>query len=242
MILRCLNSEDGKETDVVQKDNDNIAGDSTAADYDKSEHPMHGWGQMLSQLFDETVEVENKAMCGRSTKSFIDEGRLEEIEHKITEGDYLLIQFGHNDEKKEDETRYTRPFIEYKENLKIFAETAKRKEAYPVFLTPIVRRWFNEDRELTNTHGEYINAMKDLAGELNVPLIDMHRKTWDSVSGLGPEESKKLYMCVEPGRFKNYPDGLNDNTHLIKKGAIHVAGMVSEGIKELKLDIAKHIK
>ena len=217
-----------------------IAGDSTAADYEKSKHPMHGWGQMLSRFFDENIDVENKAMCGRSTKSFIDEGRLGEIDRKITKGDYLFIQFGHNDEKKEDETKYTRPFVEYKENLKIFAETAIRKEAYPVFLTPIVRRWFNEDGELVNTHGEYIRAMKELAGELNVPLIDVHQKTWDSVSELGFEGSKKLYMCVEPGRFKNYPVGLNDNTHLIIKGALHVAGMVARGTKEL--DIAKHIK
>lgn len=219
-----------------------IAGDSTAADYEKSKHPMHGWGQMLSRFFDENIDVENKAMCGRSTKSFIDEGRLEEIEQKITKGDYLLVQFGHNDEKKEDETRYTRPFVEYKENLKIFAETAIRKEACPVLLTPIVRRWFNEEEELVNTHGDYVCAMKELATELNVPIINIHKKTWDSVSGLGPEESKKLYMCVEPGRFKNYPDGLDDNTHLIKKGALHVAGMVAGGIKELKLDISKHIK
>ena len=219
-----------------------IAGDSTAADYPKSKYPMHGWGQMLSRFFDENVEVDNKAINGRSTKSFIDEGRLEEIEQKITKGDYLFIQFGHNDEKKEDEARYTRPFIEYKENLKKFAEAALKNKAYPVFFTPIVRRCFDDRRELINSHGEYICAMKGSATELNVPIVDLHQFTWDSVSSAGADESKKYYMCVEPGKYKNYPEGLEDNTHLIRKGALHVAGLAVKGLKKLDLEISKHLK
>ena len=217
-----------------------IAGDSTAADYTEDHFPMHGWGQKLKDLLDD-VQVENKAKGGRSTKSFIKEGRLAEIESEIREGDWLFIQFGHNDEHLDDYW-HTDPFTSYKEYLRDYIKTARGKGAFPVLLTSIARRRFDEMGNFIDTHGDYLTAVKELAEEQNVPLIDMNGKTTKMINDLGEEESKKLFMWVEPDVYLAYPDGQKDDTHLNEQGAEAVARLVSEGITENNLAIKEYIK
>ena len=217
-----------------------IVGDSTAVTYDVSQYPMQGWGQRLQELFDD-MKMENRAVCGRSSKSFIDEGRLEEIEKELVEGDYLLIQFGHNDQK-EDEERHTVPFASYKHYLRKYIETARNKGAQPVLLTPIARRRFDDHGNFIDTHGDYITAVKELAEEQNVPLIDMNDKTTKMIKDLGREESKKIFMWVEPDAYPAYPDGQKDDTHLNEQGAIAVARLVVDGIMENSFSLKKLFK
>lgn len=218
-----------------------IAGDSTASNYEKDKYPMHGWGQVLGELFDEGIKVENKATPGRSTKSFIDEGRLKEIEDTLIDGDYLFIQFGHNDEKIEDNTRYTEPFTTYKDNLKIFITTAQEKGSIPILLTSIARRHFDENGSLKNTHGDYLVAMMEVAIELDIPLIDLHKRTQELIISEGDETSKKYFMWLEPNQYDGYPEGVKDNTHLNKLGATAIAKIALDGIRKLGLDISKYI-
>lgn len=213
-----------------------IAGDSTACNYTEDRAPRMGWGQAIGRLFKEGVVVKNHASSGRSSKSFINEGRLDIILAEIKAGDYLFIQFGHNDQK-EDEERRTEPYTTYKEYLTRYIEGAREKGANPVLLTPISRRSFNSDGTIADTHGEYPKAMKELAEELKVPLIDMTEKTKKLFEKLGEEETKQIFLWLKPGEHVNYPDGIKDNTHLQERGAVEVAKLVLEGIKENKLSL-----
>ncbi|MDE6046813.1 MAG: rhamnogalacturonan acetylesterase, partial [Alistipes sp.] len=181
-----------------------LIGDSTCATkkLDK-QNPERGWGHMFQPLFDEAVLVENHAVNGRSTKSFRDEGRWERVYDKLQPGDYVFIQFGHNDQKINDSTRYSSP-VQYAENLRRYVREAREKGAQPVLLTPIVRRHF-VDGVLTDTHGDYPAAMRRVAEEENVPLLDMEPLTREWVASLGDEASKACFMWVAPGTCPLYP-------------------------------------
>ena len=149
-----------------------IAGDSTACDYGPSRAPRAGWAQMIGAFFDEQqIIIENRAISGRSSKSFIDEGALDGILADIKSGDYLLIQFGHNDAKKEDPSRYSDPET-FKTYLSQYMDGARRRGAKPVLITPVHRRSFEKGR-LVSTHGAYPGAVTALAKGLKVPLIDL---------------------------------------------------------------------
>ena len=148
------------------------AGDSTVQYNDITTYPQTGIGQVFHLFLKPEVKVLNFAKNGRSTKSFIDEGRLAAIEEQITEGDFLFIQFGHNDEKKADPVRYTDPFGQYMVNLERFVNAARGKKAYPVLITPLERRCFAEGNQLgVGEHSDYVAAMKQAAENLDVPLI-----------------------------------------------------------------------
>lgn len=218
-----------------------LAGDSTMSSYDATRFPQMGWGQVLHYYFTEQVNVRNEAMPGRSTKTFIEEGRLERIRQLIEPGDFLFIQFGHNDSKM-DSDRYTDPFTTYKGNLVKFIRSARDKGAFPVLLTPVQRRNFTSDGKVMDKHGDYPVAMRELAEELKVPLIDMTVKSTLLLEEIGVERSKKLYMWLKPGESKNYPDGEQDNTHFTEYGANQIAQLVIEGMKEIKLSIVEFIK
>lgn len=209
-----------------------IAGDSTAAN--QPGFPYAGWGQMLSMYMKHDVVVANHAHSGRSSKSFIDEGRLDAIMSEIQKDDYLFIQFGHNDQKKDVE-RSTDPHTGYIEYLTRYIDAARSVGAHPVLLTSVQRRFFNEDGTLQDTHGEYLPAMRKLAADQQVPLIDMAEKTKALYESLGPERSKSLFVWGEPGEFTSFPAGVKDNTHFQEYGAVRVAGLVAEGIRELNL-------
>ncbi|WP_223192403.1 rhamnogalacturonan acetylesterase [Paenibacillus sedimenti] len=209
-----------------------LAGDSTMSEYDAATAPRAGWGQMLGSLLNGKAEVRNAAASGRSSKSFIDEGRLAPIEEAIGAGDFLLIQFGHNDEK-DDEVRHTEPFGTYQFYLNQYIETAKSKQAYPILITPVQRRKFGENGKLQDTHGQYPEAMKQLAAERGVPLIDLAALSKELLEQLGPEASKKLFLWLDPGEHPNYPDGVQDDTHFSEHGAREIAKLIVDKLHEM---------
>jgi lysophospholipase L1-like esterase len=217
-----------------------LAGDSTLAGKALNKRPETGWGENLQQYFDDQkVKVENHAQNGRSTKSFIDEGRWQKIVDALKPGDYVFIQFGHNDQKSEDPKRYGEANGGYRDNLIRFVGDVRAKEANPVLLTPVMRRRFNEKGEFYDTHGDYPDAVRRVAGELKVPLIDMHRKSAALLIKFGEAESKKLFLQLAPNEHPNYPKGVEDNTHFSVFGAEQIARLAVEGMKETKIGLAE---
>ena len=219
-----------------------LIGDSTMADKPLADNPERGWGQMFPMFFTDQVQIENYAKNGRSTKSFIDEGRWKTVYDKLQKGDYVFIQFGHNDEKKYDTTRYTEPHTSYRANLLKFVDESRQKGAIPILITPVARRKFDKDNKLVPTHGEYPEVVRELAKEQNVPLIDLEKKSDKLFSKLGPEGTKKIFLWVKPGEYKTLPDGKEDNTHFQPDGAIRIAKLVVDGIKELNLPLISYLK
>ncbi|MCX7983815.1 MAG: GDSL-type esterase/lipase family protein [Bacteroidetes bacterium] len=216
-------------------------GDSTMADKPLVDNPEHGWGQMFPMFFTRDVEIFNHARNGRSTKSFLAEGRWKTIYEQLQSGDYVIIQFGHNDAKKDDSTRFAAPRPEYKENLRRFIREAREKNAIPILLTPVTRRDFNEHGEFVATHFEYPDAMKEVAREENVFLIDVFELSKSVVGPMGPEGSKKLYLAgVKDGMYRVW-NKKKDNTHFSRLGAFIIAKLVAEGIRELKLPLATEL-
>lgn len=218
-----------------------IAGDSTASYYDAARAPRAGWGQVLQNFFTDNVQVQNFAASGRSSKSFIEEGFQNKIVNLIKPNDYLLIQFGHNDEKTGDAARYTDPKTTFKTYLTQYINDARSKGAIPVLLTPVNRYKFSGSN-LVPTHGEYPQAIIDLGKELNVPVIDITAKSKQLFETLGPEKTFKLFLNLDPGESPNYPKGVKDNTHFTTTGATEIAKLVIEGINENNLPLAKYVK
>ena len=220
-----------------------LVGDSTMSDKrDPEINPEFGWGQVLPRFFTNEVLVKNHAVNGRSTKSFIDEGRWDAVMEEIEAGDYVFIQFGHNDEKINDPSRYTAPNGAYRQNLEKFINETRAKDAYPVIFTSIVRRHFDAEGTLLQTHGEYPAVVREIASELVVPIVDLEVASRKLVELLGPEGSKTLYVWVKPGENAMYPEGREDNTHLSEQGAMEIARMALEGIFVLDLPLAEYVR
>lgn len=212
------------------------AGDSTVQFNGILTFPQTGLGQTLPLYLRQEVRIENHAKNGRSTKSFIDQSRLVPIYDRIAEGDFLFIQFGHNDEKEADPERYTDPQGEYKVNLGKFINVARNKKANPVLITPLERRNFKEDGHLQeeSEHLPYVQAMKEVAEEQSVPLIDLFVKSREKLEAAGPEKTLNWYMHIPAGVYPYHPEGLDtDNTHLQYEGAVIYAGCIAQGLKEL---------
>lgn len=210
------------------------AGDSTVQYNDITTYPQTGIGQVFHLFLKPEVKVLNFAKNGRSTKSFIDEGRLAAIEEQITEGDFLFIQFGHNDEKKADPARYTDPFGQYMVNLERFVNAAREKKAYPVLITPLERRCFAEGNQLgVGEHSDYVAAMKQAAENLDVPLIDLYSMSREKLRKAGAEKTKDWYMHLPKDVYPSHPEGLTDNTHLKYEGAVVYGGCIAAGLKKL---------
>jgi lysophospholipase L1-like esterase len=215
-----------------------LAGDSTMAPKLPEKRPETGWGEMLSEFFDTTqVRVDNHARNGRSTRTFIQEGRWKSIVDSLHAGDYVFIQFGHNDESKDKTDRYTPP-ADFRSNLQLFVREARAKGANPVLLTPVMRRRFDKDGIFRDSHGEYPDIVRSVAKELSVPLIDMHRKTEALLKLFGPQASSSLFLQLPPHENVNYPNGIQDNTHFSPFGARIVASLAVEGIRESGLGLA----
>lgn len=211
-----------------------LIGDSTVADKPDPEHnPERGWGQALPALLGKNVVVHNHAVNGRSTKSFIAEGRWETVRSLLRTGDYVLIQFGHNDEKVEDSTRYAAPNGAYRQNLERFVLDARRAGARPVLITPIVRRQWSSAGELTDTHGLYPLAVRTVVKSERVALIDLQELTAALLRGRGVEESKLLFVWTTEGQFPAFPAARTDNTHLSPAGAMAVAELVVRHLPEM---------
>ena len=209
-----------------------VCGDSTAASYNPEETRMVGWGQLLGDFLP-GVTVVNLSMAGRSTKTFLAEGRLEPA-GQAGPGDLVLIQFAHNDENEKKPERYTAPWTEFTENLRYFIRFAREHGAAPVLLTPICMRIW-QDGKLQPTHGEYPAAMRSVAEEMNVPLIDLYTESFRIVESMGEEGSKALFMHFAPGEDPAYPDGSEDNAHTKRAGAERFAEAAARGLQALGL-------
>lgn len=210
-----------------------IAGDSTAAIKGAGEKPMTGWGEYLQSYFGSSIQVENRAINGRSTKSFIADGRLDAIKKDFQAGDYLFVQFGHNDQKKEDPSRYTDPDTEYRHNLIQYIETARQLGGTPVLLTSVSRRRFLSDGALDPLAvGVYPAVMRQVAEETQTPLLDIFAASQQLYLTLGEEESKKLFMHLPEKEHPNYPNGVTDDTHFSDKGARQIVSLVVNAITQ----------
>lgn len=209
-------------------------GDSTVACNKFNTYPQTGIAQAFDRFTKEDVVIYNHAVNGRSTKSFIDESRLATIYNEITKGDYLFIQFGHNDEKINDPSRYTDPHGEFIVNLGKFVNVARNKKAYPVFITSVERRLFDENGIFKpSEHTEYVKGMKEASEKFDVPVVDLFTMSREFLEKTGDEASKKYYMNLAKGEASWAPEGKIDNSHLKYEGALLYSGMIAKGLEEL---------
>lgn len=218
-----------------------LIGDSTMCYYEASRTPLAGWGMPFVHFFDSTVVIDNRARGGRSTRTFISEGRWEPIKNELKRGDYVLIQFGHNDEAKEEryKDRYT-PVPDYKNNLVRFIKETRRKKATPVLITPVSRMTF-KNGIVQQTHVEYTAAMFEVAKEFNVNIIDLDKRSRELYQRMGAENAKLLFMQLEPGEHPNYPEGQKDNTHFNDFGARKIAQLVLADLRLQKIGLVDRL-
>jgi lysophospholipase L1-like esterase len=217
-----------------------LAGDSTMAQKQPDKRPETGWGEALQPCFDSSrVRIANRAMNGRSTRSFVAEGRWKAIVDSLKAGDYVFIQFGHNDEKV-GTANYSSP-DDYRRNLLRFVDDVRSRGGHPVLFTPVVRRRF-EGTRLVDTHGAYPDAARAAAAEGHVPLVDMTRTSAALVEPLGPDSSRALWLHLEPGANANYPAGVHDDTHFNPRGAERMAGLAIEALRPLHMDLATQLR
>jgi lysophospholipase L1-like esterase len=232
LLGACQSSEQRKEQQGEKNVKIYMIGDSTMANKGANRRPETGWGMVFNEFFNDQVTVNNHAVNGRSSKSFIGEGRWKEICDQLQPGDYVFIQFGHNDQKIKSPDRYTNPFTTYRANLERYVRETREKGAVPILLSSIVRRNFNEYGCLIDTHTDYPLVTRMVAEKMDVPFIDLQLLTELRVTELGPENSKQLYNWLAPGENENYPEGVQDDTHLNNKGAHEVAQMVIGELKQ----------
>ncbi len=217
-------------------------GDSTMCNIDTTENnPGRGWMQVIGTYFKPNVNIFNMAASGRSSKSFRNEGKWDKVINKVAEGDYVFIQFGHNDKKK-DSLRHTDPETTFRENIVNYIHEVKARKGIPILFTSIPRRVYDSKGKLSDTHGKYVTVVRLIASELNVPMVDLNKKTVEYINQLGPEQSKSLFIHIGPGVSSRFPNGKKDDTHLSKEGAREVARLATNGLKELQLPISKYIK
>ena len=216
-----------------------MIGDSTMSIKEKKAYPETGWGMPFVYFWDSTVTIENLAKNGRSTSSFRNEGLWQIVLDKATEGDYVFIQFGHNDEVSTKKTYTTE--TEFKKNLKQYVAEARGKKAIPILLTPMARRKFDANGKIEGTHDVYSQIVRDVAKEEKVFLFDMDKITQQLYQQFGVENSKLLFMQLKPSEHPNYPDGRDDNTHFNELGARLNAQLVLSEIRSLVPDLADRI-
>ena len=211
-----------------------LMGDSTMAEKDLKggTNPERGWGMMFQNFLDGEFRVVNYAQNGRSTKSFIDLGLWDKVYEAIKPGDYVFIEFGHNDAKKDDPARYAAPWGAYQDNLRMFVDKVREKGGIPVLLTPVARRWFKGGALDRNCHTDYPAAMKAVAAEKDVTLLDITAATLDWLESIGDEASRAYFMIST---------GKDDNTHTVACGARKVTEIVCDKIREQIPAIANHL-
>jgi len=217
-----------------------LAGDSTIAIKETKAFPETGWGMPFVQFWDSTVTVVNKARNGRSTKTFLSEGLWKSIMNEAKEGDYVIIQFGHNDESVEKKERYSTPDT-FKMNLNRFIKETKEKKATPILLTPVSRRKFDKDGKAVATHEPYAALVREVAKETGVLFIDLDEKSKALYQQFGSEYSKLLFLQLQPGEHPNYPEGRNDNTHFNELGARLIAQIVLKELKGLNIELTDRV-
>jgi lysophospholipase L1-like esterase len=221
-----------------------IASDSTAQTYNSSSYPMAGWGQKLGGYFDANTTIANHAIGGRSSRSFIEQGRLTTILNAIKPGDYLFVQFGHNDASTGNPERYTSP-ADYKMYLRDhYMAGATARGATPVLLTPVNRLDYNSSTGRFNeSFATYAARVHELVRETGVALIDLGARSRTYLNSIGYDRARwEVFMHLRSGQYPNYPNGLADSTHFQDNGANQMARLVAEGAKALPLPIASHVR
>lgn len=222
-------------------------GDSTAAYNDIHTYPQTGIGQVFGLYCKEDYTIYNYAKNGASSKSFYDSGRFEPVIRSMAKDDFLLIQFGHNDEKPKKD-QYTEPYSTYQEYLMYYADAARKAGAHPVLVTPLSRRLFEADGTIVNSHGEYPQAMLALGRRENIPVVDLCKSSKELLEKTSDLESRKWFMNFTAGTYDNYQQDMTDNTHLHYEGAVKMAGLLAEemcklgGIYEAILLIKQEVK
>lgn len=219
-----------------------MIGDSTMAD--KPVIPANserGWGQLLPLYFIAAVRIENHAQNGRSTKSFLAEGRWKTVLERLQPGDFVIVQFGHNDQKQ-DVARGTEAMGGYKANLERYVRETRERGAAPILATPVARRKFDADGKLEDTHRDYPKATRLVAEEQKVPLLDLTARTSELLARLGPDLSQKLFNTLLPGEHEKHPDGLTDNTHFNALGATRVCDLAVAEIAAQVPALAAHLR
>ncbi|AVM69328.1 hypothetical protein C3V36_08780 [Lachnospiraceae bacterium oral taxon 500] len=205
-----------------------IAGDSTASIKDAAAYPETGWGEAFRFFLRKGAELRNYAYNAKSTKSFRDEGRLARILEEAGPGDFVLIQFGHNDGKEDDPARYAAPFGAYQENLKDYIQKIRQRGATPILLTSCSRRLFGADGKLQpDTLGPYPQAMREAAEREQTEWVDMYARSTELLEAYGSEKSKDLFMHLAAGEHENYPEGKEDDTHFSPLGAYQLAKILA---------------
>ena len=216
-----------------------LCGNSTVVD--QEQEPWASWGQMITRWFDERVVIVNYAESGLSATTFLAQLRLDKILSQLREGDYVICEFGHNDEKEKragDGAWYS-----YSRNLKIFADRVREKGGNIIFVTPTARRFFNDDQKtLRNTHGDYPEAMRTVARRENVPLIELNGMTHTFYEALGFEGSKRALVHYPANTFPDQPKALADNTHFNPFGAWEVAKMIVMGLKQMDSPLVQYLR
>ncbi len=217
-----------------------LCGDSTIAIKQTNTYPETGWGMPFVYFWDSTIQVNNLAKNGRSTKTFINEKLWQQVLDGASAGDYVFIQFGHNDESVEKKDRYTNP-TEYKANLTKFVQEARALKAIPILLTPVSRRKFDSLGNAIETHTQYSALVKEVATTEQVLFIDLDAKSRSLYQQFGKENSTLLFLQLKPGEHPNYPEGKVDNTHFNELGARLIAQLVLKEVKELNTNLNSHI-
>lgn len=217
-----------------------LCGDSTMSIKEQKAYPETGWGMPFVFFWDSTVTVKNLARNGRSTSSFRNEGLWKKVTDEAEEGDYVFIQFGHNDEVPTKKTYTTE--MEFKNNLRRYVEEVRNKKAIPVLLTPMARRSFDSSSGKVNgTHDVYSQIVRNVAKDHAVALFDMDKITQDLYQQFGVEKSKLLFLQLKPGEHPNYPDGKDDNTHFSELGARLIAQLVLVEIRKQIPELAERV-
>ena len=214
-----------------------LAGDSTVTD--QTREPWAAWGQMLPRFFTPDVAIANHAESGETLIAFVNEGRLEKLLSQMKAGDFLFIQFNHNDQKPGP--NYAAPFAAYQEHLKSFIGAARKRRATPVLVTSMLRRRFDDEGRIINTLGDYPEAMRQTANEEGVALIDLNAASKVFYEALGPENSKRAFVHYPADAFPDQPTELKDDTHFNPYGAYQLAKVIVEGIRSSVPDLAKHL-
>ncbi|UOE41971.1 rhamnogalacturonan acetylesterase [Chryseobacterium suipulveris] len=237
MVSCAASNNSGKKVTV------HTIGDSTMAiKPDPDKNPERGWVQVLPQFFSDEVQIFNHAVNGRSTKSFRELGHWKPVLESLKKGDYLFIQFGHNDAKDTDPTRYTNPQTSYRHNLIRYIDEARSKGAVPILFSSIARRKFNKEGVLLDSHGNYTLVARLVAQEKNVPFFDMQYRTENLEMEYGVEGSKKLHLHFQPGENAFFPEGKTDDTHLSVLGATEISKLFVEELKKQNHPLAKFLK
>jgi len=214
-----------------------LCGNSTVVDQDYE--PWASWGQMIPRWFDAGVSVANYGESGESASSFLGAGRLKKILHHLKAGDYVFVEFGHNDQKQRGPGKGA--YYNFATELKTFIDEVRAREAHIVFITPTQRRSFDDKGRIQETHADYPDAMRWVAGREEVPLIELHDMTRTFFETLGVEDSKKALVHYPANSYPHQPQPLADNTHFNPYGAYEVAKMVVEGMKQLQLPLVEHL-